>query len=133
MAARGSEVIQLPAVRTDLLLAFSPRRGGPCFDSYADEQASGAGLEKKKAQGPLAQPLSFNRESRLALRYFCGTSPFFSIGKAASIFLFALISRSESSRIVAGLKLGGVERGGYSWNVSAKTKTSFITPYISWT
>ena len=32
--------------------------------------------------------------------------------------------------MLAGLKLGGMERGGYSLNVAANLKTSSITPYM---
>src|SRR5262249_59075179 len=51
-----------------------------------------------------------------------------SIGNASSSFRFALISRIVCSRRLAGLKLGGVERGGYSLNVAVNLKTSSIMP-----
>ena len=46
-----------------------------------------------------------------------------------SIFL-VLMSSSVSSRIFAGLKLGGNERGGNSLNVATNLNTSSITPYM---
>src|SRR5690348_3290435 len=45
-----------------------------------------------------------------------------SIGNACSAFSLALIPRSVSSKILAGLNDGGVERGGNSLNVAANLK-----------
>ena len=53
-------------------------------------------------------------------------------GAAASIArrLASRISSRISSKIVAGLKLGGNERGENSLKVAANLKTSSITPYM---
>jgi hypothetical protein len=45
-------------------------------------------------------------------------------GNRERSFCSARISRSVSSTTDAGLKLGGIERGGYSLNVAANLKTS---------
>jgi len=50
-----------------------------------------------------------------------------SMGYASSIILFTRISLIVSSMIVAGLKLGGIDRGGNSLNVPANcTMASFL-------
>ena len=55
-------------------------------------------------------------------RYFLGAAP------SVARFLASRISLRASSKMVAGLKLGGTERGGNALNVAANLETSSIIP-----
>jgi voltage-gated potassium channel Kch len=50
------------------------------------------------------------------------------LGPLSGLLLLTLMSSSVSSRIVAGTKLGGNERGGNSLNVFTNAPTSSIAP-----
>ena len=90
---------------------FGPTEGAVATSAEADGE-----LENKRlAQAPLQHRWSSKirlRRAGYSFSFFSPAAPSLSIGKAVSSFCLALIIRRVSSMILAGLKLGGVERGG---------------------